>query len=184
MNHRVGDYLLRMPEPKDVEALYAQKNDPEIAGLLGGFSTGYSRVDLREWVERHRTRRDEVLWVMADASDDRVVGHVGLYRIDHRVRRADFGIVIGDRDCWGEGLGRDCTLFAIDYGFRELNLNRIAVEVLADNERAHHLYRQIGFVEEGRLRQAQFKRGRYIDVLLMSMLRHERVSDAEPGGAD
>ena len=43
----------------------------------------------------------------------------------------------------------------------------------SDRERAIRLYRSLGFVEEGRLRQAQFKGGRFIDVVLMSILRDE-----------
>ena len=34
-------------------------------------------------------------------------------------------------------------------------------------------YRKLGFVEEGRLREAEFRRGRYLDVILMSILRPE-----------
>lgn len=179
MHHRLDDrFLLRRPEQKDVEALYQQKNDPGVATLLGGFSHGYSRDDLRDWVEHHRARRDEVIWVIADAADDRCLGHVGLYKIDSRVRSAEFAIMIGDRAEWGRGLGRRCTQFAVDYGFDEVNLNRISLQVLSTNERAVQLYRSIGFRIEGELRQAQFKGGRYLDVLVMSLLREEARSDA------
>ena len=170
---RLDQVVLRRPEPKDTDALYEQKNDPEVAALLGGFSTGYAHEDIRQWIEAHRTRIDEVLWVIAADDDDRCLGHVGLYRIDHRIRAAEFAIMLGDRSVWGRGIGRRCTGFAIQYGFLELNLNRISLQVLATNERALHLYTSLGFREEGRLREAQFKGGDYIDVIQMSLLRAE-----------
>lgn len=166
--HEIAGYRLRKPERSDVDALYIIKNDPEIASMLTGFSTGYSKSDLEGWVEFHRSAKDEALFVIADAND-RAIGHVGLYQIDHRVRSAAFGILIGDRSAWGKGLGRACTRFAIEYGFDELNLRRIQLEVLATNDRAVKLYRSLGFVEEGRLRQAQWKGGEYIDITLMAL---------------
>lgn len=170
---RLGDVVLRRPEAEDVDALYHQKNDPEVAMQLGGFSTGYSREDLRRWVEAHRVRANEVLWVMASADDDRCLGHIGLYEIDYRIRSAEFAIMLGDRSAQGRGLGPLCSRFMLEYGFRELNLNRVSTQVLATNERSIHFCRKLGFREEGRLREAQYKGGAYIDVVLMSILRSE-----------
>lgn len=180
--HDLGGCLLRRPEPGDADALYRQKNDPQVAALLEGFSRGMSRADVLEWIERHRRATDEVLWVVADADGERCLGHVGLYRVDPRVRSAEFGIMLGEPSVWGRGIGRACTRFALEYGFGELNLNRISLTVLASNVRAAGLYRSLGFRDEGRLRQAQYRRGRYDDVLLMALLRDEFAApvDASP----
>ena len=42
MNYRINSFVLRRPEPGSLRALYQQKNDPEIAVMLGGFTTGYA----------------------------------------------------------------------------------------------------------------------------------------------
>lgn len=171
--HRAGDVMLRRPEPKDLDALYVQKNDPELGALLGGFHRGYSRADLQAWLEAHRTARDEVLWAIADPRSDACLGHVGLYKIDHRVGTAEFAILLGARPWWGKGVGKACTAFAVSYAFAQLNLRRVYLEVLATNDRAAALYRKLGFKDEGRLRQHQFKNGSYVDVLLMGLMRDE-----------
>lgn len=179
MTYRLGDIILRRPEASDLPALYAFKNDPEVASLLGGFSTGYAMADLEEWLQSHRRARDEVLWSIVHAEDGACLGHVGLYRIDHRVRSAEYAIMIGDRSAWGRGIGRACTQFAIAYGFEQLNLNRIELSVLATNQRALALYASVGFVEEGRKRQAQYKDGAYCDVIMMALLRDEYTGRAD-----
>lgn len=179
MNYSVGAYRLRCPEPMDIAALYEQKNDPGVAALLGGFTSGYSREDLAQWISFHRERRDEVLWVIADAETDRCVGHVGLYKVDHRVRSAEFAILIGDRAHWGKGAGRAISRAVLRYGFCELNLNRIELSVLSTNERAFALYRSLGFQVEGRLREAQYKQGQYIDVIMMGLLRSDYADGCE-----
>jgi len=164
---------LRKPEPKDLELLYQQKNDPEVAGLLGGFTFGYARADLAEWIEFHRQRKDEVLWIIADGETDDCLGHVGLYKLDHRIRSAEFAILLGAKHRWGQGIGREVTRGVVEYGFQMLNLNRIELNVLEHNERARRLYQSLGFREEGLLRQAQFKDGRYWNLVLMGLLREE-----------
>lgn len=179
MSHLLSNHRLRPLEPRDLDALYRIKNDPEVTKWLGGFSTGYAMADLVEWLESHRGRRDEVLWAIAQTDSDVCVGHVGLYNIDHRVRVADYGILLSPA-VWGKGLGTACTKFAVEYGFGDLNLNRLQLQVLASNERAVRLYRSLRFKEEGRLRQAQYKRGKYIDVLLMGLLRSEYQTDDVP----
>lgn len=172
MHFDLGKARLRKPEPSDVDALFAQKNDPEIAALLGGFTKGYTRADLARWVEAHARAEDEALYVITDA-DDRCLGHVGLYKIDHRVRSAEFAILLGDKKAWGTGIGRACTSFMLRFGFEELQLHRIYLSVLETNERARRLYESLGFVHEGKLRHAQWKGGRYLDVHVMSILEDE-----------
>ena len=89
--------VLRRPEPEDVEQLYVYRNDREVTDLLGGFSLGYSKQDILDWIEFHRTCKNEVVYVIAECETNRCLGHVGLYKIDHRVRSAEFGILIGER---------------------------------------------------------------------------------------
>lgn len=173
MNLTVETTVLRRPEPKDVDALYSYKNDPSVAGLLGGFSLGYAKADMTNWVEYHRTCTNEALWVIADGNDDRCLGHVGLYNIDHRVSAAEFAIMLGDKNSWGKGLGTTITREVVRYGFDWLKLNRIELSVLTTNPRAMHIYSSIGFNQEGVKRQAQYKNGQYLDVQLMAILRDE-----------
>ncbi|MDI6816840.1 MAG: GNAT family protein [Actinomycetota bacterium] len=175
MNYRIGDFILRDPEPADIEALYHYKNDPAIAGTLGGFTSGYSLSDIQDWIEFHRKRDDEVVWVIAEAESDHCVGHIGFYRIDYRARSAEFAILIGDRALWGKGLGRACTAHMLTYGFNELNLNRVHLTFMASNEPARRLYLALGFKEEGVLRQAQYKNGAHVDLVVMGILREEYV---------
>lgn len=176
--YEVAGHVLRKPEPSDVEALYEIKNDPAVAALLGGHSNGYAREDLRRWVEFHRERADEVLYVIVDPARGRVVGHVGLYKIDSRIGQAEFAILLGPVAGWGKGLGKAITRFMVGLAFDHLNLRRVTLQVLSTNERASRLYRSLGFVEEGRLREAQVRNGEYVDVVMMAVLRREWTRDA------
>jgi len=59
-------------------------------------------------------------------------------------------------------------------------MHRVALEVLADDPRAVACYRKVGFVEEGRLRQRDWRDGSYHDVLVMSILDDEWTPSSSP----
>jgi [ribosomal protein S5]-alanine N-acetyltransferase len=166
--------LLRKLEPEDATHLYRFRNDPEVARGLGGFSSGYSLQAIKEWIERRDKISDDLVWAIADRESNACVGHAGLYQIDHRVRACEFGILIGDTSRWGKGIGKEVTCAMVAYGFDELNMNRIELSVLGSNTRAMSLYEGLGFVREGLKRQAQYRAGEYVDVILMSILSSER----------
>jgi RimJ/RimL family protein N-acetyltransferase len=104
---------------------------------------------------------------------DRLVGATGLHHTDLRNRHAAFGIVIGEKDFWGKGLGSEATRLVVGYAFGTLNLNRVWLEVYEYNPRAARVYEKAGFRVEGRLRQDTFRDSRYWDTLVMGILRDE-----------
>ena len=62
------------------------------------------------------------------------------------------------------------------HAFDTLNLNRVVLRVFETNLLALQVYKKIGFIEEGRLRQDHFIDGKYIDVVIMGILCVEWVS--------
>ncbi|PYF98340.1 Protein N-acetyltransferase, RimJ/RimL family [Georgenia satyanarayanai] len=180
---------LRRLEREDLEALHAYKNDPDARSLLVGFSTGYSRTDLVDWLEYHRTRNDEVLFAIASVNNDECLGHVGLYEIDYRTRKAQFGILIGAPGARNKGWGTAISRTMLDFGFGELNLNKITGQYLTSNVRVRHMNLKLGFEDEGVLRDEVFRGGRYHDIGIMSVLRRnweplaEHTGEGEPSAS-
>jgi ribosomal-protein-alanine N-acetyltransferase len=162
---------LRKADMKDIDALYEIKNDIKSASLLGGFSNGYSRKDIENWINYHNNKQDEVIFLIETLKNEKVIGHVGLYNIDFRVRKAEFAILIAGEDNQGKGYGSLCTKFMIDYAFDELNIRKINLSLLSENKRAVSMYNKIGFLQEGILRNDQYKNGKYHDVILMALAR-------------
>lgn len=101
------------------------------------------------------------------------VGAIGLRAIHWRSRQAEYWIYLGDPQARGQGLAEDASRLLLRFAFRTLGLHRVSLQVNITNQPAIHLYRRLGFVEEGRLRGAVFADGRFLDRLLLSMLSHE-----------
>ena len=91
----------------------------------------------------------------------------------NRYQNFELGIMIGDRNYWGRGYGRDAVKLLLHYGVHYLNGRRIELTTHAKNERAIRCYLACGFVEEGRPRKVVWIEGEYTDLVNMSILREE-----------
>lgn len=173
---------LRPPTREDVLGNWPHWfSDPEVTRymLRGVFPQSVdAQIDFYEHVAAEQTT-DLVLAIVARDTDAHV-GTVGLHRIDWINRSAEFGIVIGERDHWGKGIGGEATRLIVAHGFDRLNLNRIWLGVFAEHEAAVRLYERVGFQVEGRFRAAILREGRQHDQLIMGLLAAD-FRDAERG---
>jgi len=71
----------------------------------------------------------------------------------------------------GRGRGRACCLAVMEHVFETLGAHRFHLDLFEANDRAAHLYRACGFEDEGLLRDAVRKDGRYLSLRLMALLR-------------
>lgn len=73
----------------------------------------------------------------------------------------------------GGGLGQRILDELMRIVFEEHGAHRFFLDVFEDNERAQHVYRKAGFVQEGVMRDAAQRDGRYFSLYLMSILESE-----------
>ena len=166
---------LRHVEREDLPRFVAWLNDPEVRHGLAMYLP-LSQVEEEQWFENvlKRERDEQPLVIEVEGQDGwTMIGNSGFFNIDWRNRSAELGIVIGDKAYWNKGYGTEAMRLLLHHGFTTLNLHRICLRVYEENMRAIRAYEKAGFVHEGRMRQAEFRDGKYLDVLLMSVLRPE-----------
>lgn len=88
----------------------------------------------------------------------------------HRNAMIGVGIAMEWR---GRGYGGEAVDWVLDWGFGRLGLHRIWLAAFEYNERACRLYRKLGFVEEGREREAVLYERRWWDMVRFGMLEGE-----------
>lgn len=166
---------LRSAERSDLENFVEWINDPEVTVGLTLYLP-MSSVDEEKWFEDIMQRPQEEKPLVIDIKEDetwRCIGNSSFMGFDWVARSAEVGIMIGDKSTWDQGYGTEVMTLLLRHGFETLNLNRVFLRVYAENKRAIHVYEKVGFVHEGRFRQAVYKKGMYSDVLFMSVLREE-----------
>jgi diamine N-acetyltransferase len=181
---------LRPIEKEDLPRFVKWLADEDTRAYLGQHLP-YGLMQEEQWYENNLKAGEEQAWAVDAQPMDMTMGpwdHIGscgFFKINWRNRHGEVGILIGAREYWGWGYGTDAMTTLVSWGFGTLNLNRIYLRVFADNLRAIRCYQKTGFVEEGRLRQDDFRNGVYRDTLLMSQLRSEwetRLKAAEAAG--
>ena len=137
-----------------------------------------------EWFNdmAQRQGKSDYLFVICRLSDGAPIGTAGLHHVDMENGSAAFGIQIGETSEWGKGYGTDALRAICDFGFGEVRLERIWLDVYPGNQRGRRSYEKAGFTLEGTLRHAHFSGGEFEDVLRMSLLRDEWLGQQRPRG--
>jgi RimJ/RimL family protein N-acetyltransferase len=178
---------LRAMEHDDLDAWYAAANNAEI-GYVGGIPFPMSRPAVEQWYQKTMTEKhghDGFYFTICSLADDRLLGFTWLHQLDLMAGSAEYSIVLATTECLGQGYGTDATRAVLDFGFGELQLERIQLRTNVTNRRAIHCYEKAGFVIEGTLRHIHRKRGQMIDEVIMSILREEWAAKrAETAPAD
>ena len=126
----------------------------------------------KSWVRSFISSLNEnpATWDQAIVFDGVVIGYCGLTNISKLNRSGEYFIMIGDSNFWNRGLGTLAGKKVLEYGFGELGLHRIWLTVSELNYGGIKSYKNLGFVEEGRMKEACFRDGKFHDKVVMSML--------------
>lgn len=149
-------------------------SNPTTAHLTDlGVPAPVSPARAKELIEQQRPERGAYFFLLADRSSHAPVGYGGLGMIDAKNRSGMIGMLIGEEAQRGQGLGVDAMRLLLRFAFDELNLHRVAGEVLTFNAACLRMCEKIGMRREGVRREACFRSGQYWDVIQLSMLARE-----------
>jgi RimJ/RimL family protein N-acetyltransferase len=165
--------VLRRHRPENLAAFRRWYSDAEVARLTR-YRDGPMRLDE---IDRFFTARvlgiDSLTFAVHLRAKDRLIGSCAFSQLDTDNGSAMFHITIGEKDMWGHGYGTEATRLMLAHAFTNMGLHRVGLAVFAFNERAIRSYEKVGFVVEGRARDAIYRDGRYWDEIDMSLLESE-----------
>ena len=166
---------LRAIEREDLPLFVNWLNDPEVrTGLIHYLPI--SLADEEQWFSdmlRNPLEEHPLVIEARNGEGWSPIGDCGFIRINWRCRTGEVGILIGEKKFWNRGYGTEVMQLLLRHGFSTLNLNRISLDVYANNPGAIRCYEKAGFIQEGARRQAMYKDGKYIDIIQMSVLKDE-----------
>jgi diamine N-acetyltransferase len=158
---------LRPIVKEDVKILNEWKNDEETFKYLGGGFMPLSIDQHAKWLESMMdTMGNNKRFIICDKQDV-PIGMVGLYDINWIHRTCEIGVYLGNREAKGKGYGKEaCQLiehFASDY----LNIRKIKLSVVSDNEIAVHMWESLGYQRVGEYKKERYIKGKYRNLTLM-----------------
>jgi RimJ/RimL family protein N-acetyltransferase len=173
----VGERVtLRPVAAEHAEGLFELVSDPEVRRLTGSHGE-ISLEASRQWYASRGGHDDRL--DLAVVADGRYVGEVVINELDPGNLSCNLRIALVGSRAFGKGYGTEAIELVLDHVFGTTALHRVSLDVHSFNERARHVYKKVGFVEEGVLRDALFWDGEWHDSVVMSILRTEWRSRSE-----
>ncbi|HEX9634096.1 MAG TPA: GNAT family protein [Candidatus Limnocylindria bacterium] len=178
---RAQRVYLRPAERADLPTFVRWLTDAEVTKHLA-IRSPISQAMEEKWFDQmvEKQGKDHYHFVICLIDGDVPIGATDLRDIDLENGNAGFGIVIGEKAEWNKGYGTETLQAISDFGFGQLRLERIYLEVYAPNKAGQRAYQKAGFVEEGTLRSAHFADGKHLDAVIMSLLRDEWLALPRP----
>jgi RimJ/RimL family protein N-acetyltransferase len=165
--------VLRRHTGANLEAFRRWYSDPQVVRLTR-YQEGPMRADeIERFFNARVVGADSLAFAIHVRATDRLIGTCAFSQLDADNGSAMYHITVGEKDAWGLGYGTEATELMLEHAFERLGLHRVALSVFAFNERAIRSYRKVGFVVEGRSRDAIWRDGRYWDELQMSVLEDD-----------
>jgi RimJ/RimL family protein N-acetyltransferase len=167
---------LRNLKVEDISQEYISwLNDCQINKFLSIRDEFQTYKTVRCYIESFEGRRDKLLLGIFLKENNQHIGNVTLSHIDWKNDFAVIGICIGNKTSWKRGYGEEALDCIKKFVFEELKLNRLEAGVCKDNIASIKLFKKVGFKIEGRLREREKINDRYIDGLIMGLVKREYV---------
>ncbi len=160
--------IFDFPE-ESLSAIVKWRNDGDVNKyLISGYRT------LEEVQERYRgyfsSRGNRLFGIRVD---DTLIGYCIIIAVERNNNKCEVGIVIGEKAHWRKGIGSTVIRQLLKRAFTDLRMHRVEAIIQGDNVASVRCFSRVGFQLDGRLRDAKFRDGRYVDLLVYSILDEE-----------
>ncbi|MGX9807954.1 GNAT family N-acetyltransferase [Exiguobacterium acetylicum] len=166
--------VLREVLAKDAASVFDYLSDEQVVKQMGlaPFQSEADALEEIDWYVSIRRDGTGIRFGIALPEDNVIIGSCGFLNHSERHQRAELGFELNPA-YQGQGIAKEAALAVIEYGFKELSLNRIEALVLPENTASHRLLERLGFKREGLLRQYEKTRGQFDDLYMYSILRSD-----------
>ncbi len=170
----VGENItLRAIEMADLPLLQSWSNNPEIQYWLGGWHTPSSAIVMENWFKRITADNDNIRFAIEHA-DFGLIGTANLVNINWKDKNAVHGMLLGDPNLRGKGIGFEVVNLVMQFAFEELGLNRLDTTIIEYNESSKKLYiEKCGWKLEGVAREWYFRKDKFWDKLLIGITKKD-----------
>ncbi len=171
MNIVGQNIILRAIEQSDLPLLQRWSNNPEIQYWLGGWHAPSSLFVMNNWFERITTDDNNIRFAI-EHKELGLIGTANLVNINWKDKNAFHGMLLGDKEVRGKGIGYEVVSLIMFFAFEELGLNRLDSTIIEYNMASRKLYiEKCGWEVEGIAKEWYFRKNKYWDKLLLGITR-------------
>ncbi|OPY58780.1 MAG: putative ribosomal N-acetyltransferase YdaF [Pelotomaculum sp. PtaU1.Bin035] len=166
--------FLRALEKDDIYNNYIHWFDnSEVCKMNSHHRFPKSRESMLKYIENSYNSVNQLILAIIHTKEKTHIGNISLQNINYINRSSELAIIIGEKEYWGKGYGKEAATLIINHGFLHLNMNRIYCGTFVENSGMIKLAEALGFRKEGIRREAEFKNGKYTDIIEFGLLKSE-----------
>jgi [ribosomal protein S5]-alanine N-acetyltransferase len=166
--------LLAQFREEDLDFVFEALSHPEV---IRHYGVHYSSLEATkaqmDYFQNLFTEKTGIWWKIMDKEKGKPLGGIGMNNYQRQHNRAEIGYWLLPEN-WGKGIISEALEVMIDYLFREWKIHRIEAIVEEGNRSSSRVVERAGFVYEGTLRDCEIKNGRYISLLIFSLLDSDK----------
>ncbi len=169
----VGEKVALGPLRKDLAPLYQRWMNELASARSVGSHRPVTFEQEEDWYASAIKSETLIQFTVYERETSEPIGTTSLMDIDYRSRRAEFGILIGEKNLRNKGYGTETTKLILDYAFTAAGLHNVMLRVFSFNKAAIRAYEKAGFKEYGRRRESYLMNGRMWDDVHMDCISTE-----------
>lgn len=169
-----GNIIALTPTNQEHVETYARWINSEKVRMFARNEIPRSREEIEKWFKpKGEGPREDVGFEIWHKEDHKLIGFGGLNQVNYFNRTANLYMEIGETKYWNQGIATEAAKLIIKYGFLELNMNKIYVEIFNPNIGSLKAAKKAGFIHEATLKQQIYLQGKYVDVERLYLLKDE-----------
>lgn len=169
--------ILKELNYKDLNTLFQYWSDDEVTKYMNidSFTSTKQVEDMVNLLNDLFQNKQAIRWGIFEKKNNQLIGTCGYNTgFNKEACIGEIGYDLG-KMYWGHGYMQEALRSIINYGFIELNLNRIEGYVILGNAKSENTLDKLGFKKEGILREHGCYKDNYWDECIYSLLKREWV---------
>ncbi len=163
--------VLRRLTKDDIPTWHRWFNDPQVTRFMNKGLVPNTEAAQAALLEAMSQSPSDVQLAIVSRADDRLIGLIGIHRIDWVHRHGDMSVVIGDREYWSQGVAAEAIGALCEHAFTKLNLHKITAGLWEPNVPCRRAFEKNGFVLEGVMKEQFFCQDEYVNEIRLGLVR-------------
>lgn len=165
--------ILKQIQQEDIQNIYNGLSNPEVIKYYGiSFDTLEATKEQMVWFKNLEETETGIWWRICSKESNTFYGAGGFNGLSKEHKKAEIGFWLLP-DFWGKGFMQEAFPIICNYGFENLNLNRIEGFVDSENKNCKKAIEKMNFKLEGTMRECEIKNGKYLNVDIYSKLKND-----------
>jgi len=128
----------------------------------------------KKWIKSINNDNSKLYLIAYDKiKPKKAIGLACIMDINYDLLNCTWGFYIGEDDYLGKGHAVEMEYLILKHIFEDMNMHRLFCFVLDFNKPVISFHKKFGFIEEGKYREYLFREGRWVDAILLSILKDE-----------